>query len=57
MECNEDLFRERWYEKSTFPKQTVRVRLTTCDLYFTILVEVFMNRILAENTCFMNHVE
>ena len=31
--------------------------LTTCDSYFTILVEVFMNRILAENTCFMNHVE
>ena len=31
--------------------------LTTCDSYFTILVEVFMDRILSENTCFMNHVE
>ena len=57
MECNEDLFRERWYEKSTFPKQLSGFDLMTCDSYFTILVEVFMNRILAENTCFMNHVE
>ena len=31
--------------------------LMTRDSYFTILVEVFMNHILAENTYFMNHVE
>ena len=31
--------------------------LATCDLYFTIQVEVFMNHILAENTYFTNHIE
>ena len=31
--------------------------LTTCDSNFTILVEVFTNRILAENTYFTKHVE
>ena len=31
--------------------------LTTRDLYFTILVEVFTNYILAENTHFTNLVE
>ena len=29
----------------------------TRDFYFTILVEVFMNHISAENTYFTNHVE
>ena len=27
----------------------------TCDLYLTILVEVLLNHMLAENTYFMNH--
>ena len=31
--------------------------LMTRDSYFMILVEVFMNHILAENTYFMNHIE
>ena len=31
--------------------------LTTRDSYFMILVEVFMNHILAENTYFTNHIE
>ena len=31
--------------------------LTTCDSNFTILVEVFTSRILAENTYFTKHVE
>ena len=31
--------------------------LATCDLYFMIQVEVFMNHILAENTYFTNHIE
>ena len=31
--------------------------LTTRDLYFMSLVEVFTNRILAENKYFTNHVE
>ena len=31
--------------------------LTTCDLYFTILVEVFTNHILAKNRYFTNHIE
>ena len=30
--------------------------LTTCGLYFMILVEVFTNHFLAENTHFMNHL-
>ena len=29
----------------------------TCDSYFTILVEVFTNHTLAENTYFTNHIE
>ena len=29
----------------------------TCDSYFKILVEVFTNRNLAENTYFTNHME
>ena len=29
----------------------------TCDSYFTILVEVFTNHTLAENTYFTNHTE
>ena len=33
------------------------VDLTTRDSYFTILVEVFTNRNLAENAYFMNHME
>ena len=31
--------------------------LMTRDLVFTILVEVFMNHILAKNTYFTNHIE
>ena len=34
--------------------------LTTCDLYFTILVQVFTNHILSdlsENIYFRNHIE
>ena len=31
--------------------------LMTHDLHFMILVEVFKNHILAENTYFMNHIE
>ena len=31
--------------------------LTTHNLYFTILVEVFMSHILAEKTYFTNHIE
>ena len=31
--------------------------LTIHDLYFTVLVEVFLNHILAEDTYFMNHTE
>ena len=31
--------------------------LRTRDLYFTILVEVFTNHVLAENTYFANHIE
>ena len=28
MECNEELFPERWYEKSTFPKQATHIMST-----------------------------
>ena len=41
-------------------KQKVRITafdLTVCDSNFSILVEVFTNRILAENTYFTNNVE
>ena len=41
-------------------KQKVRIiafDLTVCDSNFSILVEVFTNRILAENTYFTNNVE
>ena len=31
--------------------------LTTCDLYYTILVEVLTKHILAVNTYFTNHIE
>ena len=31
--------------------------LTTFDLYFTILIGIFMTHILAENTYFTNHTE
>ena len=31
--------------------------LTTRDIYFMILVQVFMNHILVENTYFTNHIE
>ena len=31
--------------------------LTSCDLYFMILAEVFMEHILTENTYFTNHIE
>ena len=31
--------------------------LMTCDSYFTILIEVFPNHILVENTYFTNHIE
>ena len=31
--------------------------LTTGDLYFTALVEVFTNHILAENTYIRNHIQ
>ena len=30
--------------------------LMTCDAYFRILIEVFTNHILAENTYFRNHI-
>ena len=33
------------------------VNLITHDLYFTILVEIFTNHILAENTYFTNLIE
>ena len=33
-----------------------RVQLTACDSYFTILVNVFMNHILTENTYLTNYV-
>ena len=38
-------------------KESSGFNLTTRDSYFTILVEFFTNRILAENTYFTNHVE
>ena len=31
MECNEELFRDRWYEKSTFPKQNIRIMSTLAE--------------------------
>ena len=31
--------------------------LATCDSHLTILFEVFTNHLLAENTCFTNHME
>ena len=37
--------------------ETVGFNLTTRDSYFTTLVEVFTNRVLAENTSFTNNVE
>ena len=36
---------------------TPEFNLTTHDSYVTILVEVFMNHILAESTYFTNHIE
>ena len=33
------------------------LNLTTRDIYFMILVQVFMNHILVENTYFTNHIE
>ena len=29
MECNEELFTERWYEKSNFPKQRIHMSTLT----------------------------
>ena len=40
-----------------FTSSSTGFDLTTHDSYFTILVEVFMNHILAENTYFTNDVE
>ena len=37
--------------------QSFRFNLTTRDLYFMILLEVFTNYILAENTYFINQIE
>ena len=34
-----------------------KFELTTFDLYFTILIGIFMTHILAENTYFKNHTE
>ena len=31
--------------------------LMTFDLYSAIVIELFTNHILAENTCFTNHIE
>ena len=31
--------------------------LMTFDLYLAIVIELFTNHILAENTCFTNHIE
>ena len=42
------------------PKNELRysvLYLMTCDFYFTILVEVFTNNVLAENTYFTNHTD
>ena len=33
------------------------LNLTTCDSYFMILVDIFTNHILAENTYFTNQIE
>ena len=40
MVCNEELFLERWYEKSTFPKQTLHMMstLTKFDKNATMLL-------------------
>ena len=35
--------------QNLIPKVRPEFNLTTCDLYFTIQVEVFTNHILAEN--------
>ena len=32
MECNEELFPERWYEKSNFPKQTIHMIPTLTEI-------------------------
>ena len=32
MECNEELFPERRYEKSTFPKQTIHIISTLAEI-------------------------
>ena len=32
MECNEELFPEIWYEKSTFPKQTIYMMSTLTEI-------------------------
>ena len=32
MECNEELFPEMWYEKSTFPKQTIYMMSTLTEI-------------------------
>ena len=32
MECNEEHFPERWYEQSTFPKQTIHIMSTLAEI-------------------------
>ena len=32
MVCNEELFPERWYEKFTFPKQTIHIMSTLAEI-------------------------
>ena len=32
MECNEEVFPERWYEKSTCLKQTIHIMSTIAEL-------------------------
>ena len=43
------------YENGMIPTIT-GFNLTTCDLYFTVLLEVFINLVLAKNIYFMNHL-
>ena len=34
MECNKELFPDRWYEKSTFPKLTIQIMCTLAEICY-----------------------
>ena len=52
--------KKKWTSFKSFVSKITRTSvfdLTTHDSYFTILVDVFMDHILAENMYFTNHIE